>query len=216
MSPESTHSSKESDDIVVHPRGEVTWQAATIERYRKVAPATIGHFVEEGFLDPAIKPIGRRVKLVGPALTVYQPVHYSAMLTALEVAQPGDVLVIDRGGEHRRACFGEMMAWRLQRAGIAGIVIDGPATDCVEIEDMGLPVFSRGISALLGPVLARRGVVNGPITCGGVTIQAGDLILADDNGVVVISPARAHEMLERAEAQEAEEARRRAEYRRST
>jgi regulator of RNase E activity RraA len=196
--------------LVIQPRSTIVWEPAILERYRHVAPATIGHFVEEGFMDPAIKPLGRKVKLVGPALTVYQLSNRSALRDAIDVAQPGDVLVVDRGGERKRANFGEMLALCSLQAGLAGVVIDGPVTDIIELQSLGLPVFCRGVSALLGPYLATEGTINARVTCGGVAVQPGDLILGDDNGVVVIPPARAEAYLVEAEAREQAEARQRA------
>jgi regulator of RNase E activity RraA len=197
--------------LVVHPRSTVVWDPGVLERFRHVAPASIGHHTEEGFMDPDIKPLGRKVKLVGPAVTIFQPANRSALGEAMALAQPGDVLVIDRAGERKRATFGEMLAMRCLRAGLAGVVIDGPATDIVEIQDMGFPVFSRGVSAVLGPSLANDGVVNAPVVCGGVVVRPGDLILGDDNGVLVIPPERAEALLEIAEARERAEAKRRKE-----
>jgi 4-hydroxy-4-methyl-2-oxoglutarate aldolase len=196
--------------LIIHPRSTVLWETAILKRYRRVAPATIGHFIEEGFMDPAIKPLGRRVKLVGTALTVYQRANRSALRDAIDVAQPGDVLVVDRGGERKLANFGEMLALWSLRAGVAGIVIDGPATDILELQRLRFPVFCRGVSAVLGPYLATEGTVNGSVTCGGVDVHPGDLILGDDNGVVVIAPGRAEALLVQAEAREQAEARQRA------
>ena len=196
--------------LVVHPRSAVVWDRALLDCYRRVAPATIGHFIEEGFMDPAIKPIGRRMKLVGPAVTVYQPANRSALRDAIDVARPGDVLVVDRGGERKRANFGEMLALWSLRVGLAGIVIDGPATDILELQSLGFPVYCRGVSALLGPYLATEGTINAPVTCGGVVVHPGDLVLGDDNGVVVIPPLQAEAFLAQAEAREHAEAQQRA------
>jgi regulator of RNase E activity RraA len=197
--------------IVVHPRSTVEWDPVIVERFRRVAPASIGHFMEEGFMDPGIKPLGRKVKLVGPALTVYALSNRSVMGEAIAAAQPGDVIVVDRGGERKRSTFGEMLALRALRAGIAGIVIDGPTTDLIELQELGLPVFARGVSAFPGPVLATEGSINAPITCGGVVVYPGDLILGDDNGLVALRPDGIGAILERAEAREQDEAQKRAE-----
>jgi 4-hydroxy-4-methyl-2-oxoglutarate aldolase len=196
--------------LIVHPRSTIVWDRTLLERYRHVAPATIGHFIEDGFMDPAIKPVGRKVKLVGPAVTVYQPSNRSALRDAIDVAQPGDVLVVDRGGERKRANFGEMLALSSLHAGLAGIVIDGPATDILELQSLGFPVFCRGVSALLGPYLATEGTINACVTCGGVVVHPGDLILGDDNGVVVIPPVRAEALLVQAQMRERAEAQQRA------
>jgi 4-hydroxy-4-methyl-2-oxoglutarate aldolase len=198
-----------SQGLTVFPRTSVSWDPALIERFRKVAPSTIGHFVEDGFMDPGIKPLSRNVKLVGPAVTVRQLSNRSVMSKAIELARPGDVIVVDRGGERRRATGGDNTARRCQRAGIAGMVIDGPSGDVIEIQEMGFLVFSRGVAALHGVTMAREGTINAPVSCGDVIVRPGDLILGDDNGIVVIQPETAEAILVQAEAIEADEARRR-------
>ncbi|MBI4494787.1 MAG: RraA family protein [Chloroflexi bacterium] len=188
--------------IVVHPRSSVVWEPSIVDRFRAVAPATIGHFFEEGFMDPEIKPLTRKVKVVGPALTLFLPSNRVGIRQAIEAAQPGDVLVVDRAGERKRACFGEMLARRSLRAGIAGVIIDGPATDIIEIQELGLTVFSRGVSAVLGRGLAEESAINTPVSCGGVTVRPGDLIVADDNGIVVVRPEQAEAILAASEPAE--------------
>jgi 4-hydroxy-4-methyl-2-oxoglutarate aldolase len=178
--------------------------ADLIERYRGLPPATIGHLLDEGFVDTAIRPIFKRVSVVGTAMTLKLPDDDLA-LTRPAIAQlrPGDVLVIDQGGETLRACWGEMTSLAARVRGCAGVIIDGAVTDIVEIEDQGLPTFARAISALVG---RRResdeGGVNVPVQCGGVAVHPGDLIVADDNGIVVIPPQRADELAVAARAVE--------------
>jgi len=158
-----------------------------IESLRTIEPATLGHVFFFGFMDTNIKPVFRRVNVVGPALTVRAPgpdgtaIHY-----ALSVVQPGDVLVIDRAGDMSYACFGEMTARAAKQRGAAGVVADGLVTDVIQIEDIGVPVFARGASARTGRLLDLGGEVNTVVTCGGVTVRPGDLIHADDNGILVI------------------------------
>ena len=158
-----------------------------IESLRTIEPATLGHVFFFGFMDTNIKPVFRRVNVVGPALTVRAPgpdgtaIHY-----ALSVVQPGDVLVIDRAGDMSYACFGEMTARAAKQRGAAGVVADRLVTDVIQIEDIGVPVFARGASARTGRLLDLGGEVNTVVTCGGVTVRPGDLIHADDNGILVI------------------------------
>jgi 4-hydroxy-4-methyl-2-oxoglutarate aldolase len=160
---------------------------AIIASLRAIEPATLGHVLFFGFMDPAIRPIFKRVNVVGPALTVRAPgpdgtaVHY-----ALDLIQPGDVLVIDRGGDASYACFGEMTARAARRRGAVGVVVDGLVTDVLQMEDVGVPIYARGVSARTGRVLGLGGEVNTPVTCGGVGVRPGDLIHADDNGILVI------------------------------
>lgn len=158
-----------------------------IESLRTIEPATLGHVFFYGFMDTSIRPVFRRVNVVGPALTVRAPgpdgtaIHY-----ALSLVQPGDVLVIDRAGDMSYACFGEMTARAAKQRGAAGVVADGLVTDIIQIEEIGVPVYARGASARTGRLLNLGGEINTAVTCGGVTVRPGDLIHADDNGILVI------------------------------
>jgi 4-hydroxy-4-methyl-2-oxoglutarate aldolase len=158
-----------------------------VDALRTIEPATLGHVLFFGFMDPAIRPVYRRVNVVGPALTLRVPgpdgtaVHY-----ALSLIRPGDVLVIDRGGDASYACFGEMTAREARKRGAAGVIVDGLVTDILQMEEIGVPVYARGASARTGRVLGLGGEINTPVTCGGVGVRPGDLIHADDNGILVI------------------------------
>jgi 4-hydroxy-4-methyl-2-oxoglutarate aldolase len=158
-----------------------------IESLRTIEPATLGHVFFYGFMDASIRPVFRRVNVVGPALTVRSPgpdgtaIHY-----ALSLVQPGDVLVIDRAGDMAYACFGEMTARAAKQRGAAGVIADGLVTDIIQIEEIGVPVYARGASARTGRLLNLGGEINTAVTCGGVTVRPGDLIHADDNGILVI------------------------------
>jgi regulator of RNase E activity RraA len=147
-----------------------------IESLRTIEPATLGHVFFYGFMDTSIRPVFRRVNVVGPALTV----------RALSLVQPGDVLVIDRAGDMSYACFGEMTARAAKQRGAAGVIADGLVTDIIQIEEIGVPVYARGASARTGRLLNLGGEINTTVTCGGVTVRPGDLIHADDNGILVI------------------------------
>ena len=158
-----------------------------IQALRGIEPATLGHVLFFGFMDPALRPVFRRVNVVGPALTARAPgpdgtaVHY-----ALDLIQEGDVLVIDRGGDASYAAFGEMTARAAKKRGAAGVIVDGLVTDVIQMEEVGVPVYARGVSARTGRVLGLGGEINTTVTCGGVTVRPGDLIHADDNGILVI------------------------------
>jgi 4-hydroxy-4-methyl-2-oxoglutarate aldolase len=118
---------------------------------------------------------------------------------AIDMAEPGDVIVIDRNGDNKHACWGEMTSWGAKMRNLAGTIVDGPATDIVEIEDMEYLVFCRGISPITTRSLAVSGEINTTVQCGGVSVSPGDIILADDNGVLVIPPDRVAEVVERCE-----------------
>ena len=178
--------------------------AELIEQYRGLPPATIGHLLDEGFVDTAIRPIFRRVTVVGTAVTAKLAGHDLSMTRpAIDQLQPGDVLVIDFHGETQVACWGEMTSLAAKMRGCVGVIVDGAVTDVVEIEDQRLPTFSRAVSALVGRRLDQGGGgVNVPIQCGGVLVQPGDLIVADDNGILVLPPGRAAEIQASARAAE--------------
>lgn len=179
-----------------------------IEAYREIEPATLGHIPGVRVMASAIKPGYKRCKLVGPAFTVRAVgLDISAINHACEEIQPGQVMVVDRGGDVEHACIGEIRALRQRRLGVAGWVVDGASTDILELEAMGFPVFARAWSALIGRAAGgvETEVVNLPITCGGVVVNPGDLIVADDNGVVVLSPQEAVTLLPRCQEKQRQE-----------
>ena len=155
----------------------------------RAEPATIGHFLDFGFVDPAIRALWGVPRVAGTAVTCRcvgndsTIVHY-----ALGQLRPGDVLVIDRVGDVRHAAVGGGVAFAAKAAGAVGIVIDGVATDISEIRDYGVPVWARGLSV----VTTKRPFNNGEfcvaVSIGGVPVQPGDAILADENGVLVLKP----------------------------
>lgn len=173
---------------------------ALLARLREISLPTIGHFLEDGFVDPGIRSLLAGVKVVGRAVTVSIGSADAVTLNlGLLALTPGDVLVVDMNGDDRHAPVGAVTACAAQCAGAAGIVVDGVATDVLELRETGLPVFARGTSALT----TKRGggdpsAVNVPVTCGGVTVHPGDVVLADDNGVVILSAETAAAVVDRA------------------
>jgi 4-hydroxy-4-methyl-2-oxoglutarate aldolase len=173
-----------------------------LERFRKVEPATIGHYVNSGFMNPAIKSMLDDVKVTGLAFTVKTAGKDSVMVhKAVSMAEEGDVIVIDRSGDTRHACVGGVVAYAANSRKVSAIIIDGPCTDIQDIRKLGIPVFATGLSPITTNVLGESGEINTTVQCGGVVVESGDLILADDNGVLVIpKDAPYDEMLQRAEA----------------
>ncbi|NKX44762.1 RraA family protein [Roseicyclus persicicus] len=144
-------------------------------------------------IDPAIRPLrpaGQQPRLFGRAVTVQvSPPDFGAMLYALDVAGPGDVLVVDAGGDAVTAMIGEILSGHLRRRGVAGIVLDGAVRDVGTLagwEDFA--VFARHVTPR-GPTGAAGGTLNAKVTVGGVTVAPGDLILGDDDGLVCLPPA---------------------------
>jgi 4-hydroxy-4-methyl-2-oxoglutarate aldolase len=173
-----------------------------LERFRKVEPATIGHYVNSGFMNPAIKSMLDDVKVTGLAFTVKTAGKDSVMVhKAVSMAEEGDVIVIDRSGDTRHACVGGVVAYAANSRKVSAIIIDGPCTDIQDIRKLGIPVFATGLSPITTNVLGEIGEINTTVQCGGVVVESGDLILADDNGVLMIpKDAPYDEMLQRAEA----------------
>lgn len=152
-------------------------------------PATIGHFLHTGFMDPAIRGFSRDVRIAGTAVPIRVPgvdgtmVHY-----ALGQVRPGDVLVMDRCGDMRHAAFGGAVAYAARVAGVAGVIVDGVVTDLGELRQYAVPVWARGPSAVTTKRLYQAGEFCVPVSCGGVPVRPGDAILADENGVLVLAP----------------------------
>jgi regulator of RNase E activity RraA len=116
--------------------------------------------------------------------------------------RPGDVLAIEMSGDDKRACFGEIVAYAARVKGVAGVVLSGRITDYQALQELGLPTYSSGVSPLTTRILGLEGQINVAISIGGVTIRPGDLILADDDGVLVLDPATARGFGEQAIARQ--------------
>jgi 4-hydroxy-4-methyl-2-oxoglutarate aldolase len=181
--------------------------ARLVEGLAAVSYPTIGHFLEDGFVDPAIQSLLDGVKVAGPAVTVRIADHDAfAMNRALLELYPGAVLVVDMSGDHRHAPVGAVTAAAAAAQGAGGVVVDGVATDLLELRATGLPVFARGTSCLTTKRVRSGGsAVNVPVQCGGVQVNPGDWVLGDDNGVIVLAPQAAADVLEQALASDAAE-----------
>jgi regulator of RNase E activity RraA len=191
--------------ITIRPRvAAVTTQL--VERFKAIDPATVGHLLEFGFCDPGIQALWKPCRVVGPAVTVRTAALDSAVVhVAIDAAEPGDVLVIDRNGDRKHACWGEMTSLAAKLKGLAGTIVDGYVTDVTEIAEMGYAVYCRGASAITTKSLAVQGDVNVPVQVGGVSVNPGDLIVADSNGVLVLPPDVAAAVVDAAEARQKRE-----------
>lgn len=169
-----------------------------LELYRQLQPSTLGHFTDFGFLR-GIQPLFYPIRLLGNAVTVRIPhLDSTAIKHALRQVMPGDVIVVDMSGDDWRACWGEFRTYVAMKKGVAGVVISGCATDVSVIRELNFPVFATGTSALTTRSLELEGEVNTPISVCGVTIQPGDLILGDEDGVFAINPDQAKSLGEQA------------------
>jgi 4-hydroxy-4-methyl-2-oxoglutarate aldolase len=171
-----------------------------LARLEELSFPTLGHFLEQGFADPQLKAMVANIKVLGRAVTLHLvDADAVAVNRALQQLEPGDVLVIDMNGDHRHAPVGAVTACAAQCAGARGIIVDGVVTDLPELRATGLPVFARGTSLLTTKLYDRgESVINGTISCGGVTVHPGDIVLADDNGVLFLDQDTAAEIIDRA------------------
>jgi len=192
--------------ITINPR-VTSLSDELLQRYQKIEPATVGHLLEFGFCDPEIRPLWTPCRVVGPAFTVRTSALDSTIVhVAIDMAEPGDVLVIDRSGDRRHACWGGMTTLAAKMRGLAGVIIDGCVTDLLEIEEMQLPVYGRSISALTTKGLATEGEINTAVQIGGAPVSPGDLVVADSDGIVIMPPAVAAQIVDRAEVGESRSA----------
>lgn len=151
-------------------------------------------------LTTDIQPMMPGKRFAGRALTVRTLAGFTRKsIEALAKARKGDVLVIAAGGKSELSVWGGMVHWNATRIGVAGIVIDGMSRDYVEIEGLegSIPIFCRGRApAIAGFGTPTSGSVGDAIVCGGVSVNTGDLIFGDDDGVVVVPWAKAEEVLD--------------------
>lgn len=179
------------------------------QRYQALATSTLGHFTDFGAIT-GLSPIRRPVRLLGTAVTVRIPhVDGSIIREALKMACAGDVLVIDVSGDQRRACWGEFRAYAALRKQLAGVVTNGAITDWDALSRLDLPTYARTTSPLTTRALELEGEINVPVAIDGVTINPGDLVVGDDDGLFVIPPHRADALAEAAETKQAQEAEKR-------
>jgi 4-hydroxy-4-methyl-2-oxoglutarate aldolase len=169
-----------------------------------VETATVGHIRHWGFMDPGIRALGTPRRLAGTAVTVALPSQDSTLLHhALGMIQPGHVVVIDRLGDQKHACWGGGVTNAAKAAGATAAIIDGVCTDPHEIEGMGFPVWCRGISAITTRIYGLGGMLNRPVSCGGVAVSPGDIVICDENGVLVLPPQDLDEVIAWARAKQA-------------
>ena len=160
---------------------------ALLDLLVQAEPAVIGHFRYTGFMGPELRALFQDRRVAGTAITVRMPGMDGAMVHyAVGQARPGDFIVIDRCGDMSIASLGGAVAYAARAAGVAGIIVDGLVTDLGELRAYGVPVWSKGTSAVTVKTLGLGGEFCVPVTCGGVAVNPGDAILADENGILVL------------------------------
>lgn len=148
-----------------------------------------------GALSGRIAPLAPSMRFSGPAITVeVRPGDNLMIHAAMAIAKPGDVILVDGRGDLTSALMGEIMSHQCVALGIAGVVIDGAVRDCEAIRELGFPMYAAGLNPN-GPTKFVPGRLNHPISIGGVTVNPGDLVVGDADGVTVIERDKAEAML---------------------
>ncbi|GAE35028.1 4-carboxy-4-hydroxy-2-oxoadipate aldolase/oxaloacetate decarboxylase [Halalkalibacter akibai] len=168
-----------------------------IEEYKRLDVSTVYEAQGKvGLVDRNIRPIQEGAYICGPAVTAVCYAGDNLMIhAAIETCQPGDILVVTTIGDSGAGMIGELIVMALQKRGVQGLIIDAGVRDVSRIKELGFPVWSKAISSE-GTTKTRGGAVNTEAVLGGCLIQAGDLILADDDGVVNVKNSNVESTLE--------------------
>jgi 4-hydroxy-4-methyl-2-oxoglutarate aldolase len=161
---------------------------------------------QTGLLNDSMKPIQRDVSVCGPAVTVICPAGDNLMIhAAVECCQPGDILVVTTDGEsNRHGMIGELLAKSLMKRGVKALIMDGGVRDTAQLRELGFPVWTTSV-VCTGTTKIKAGWVNAPAVCAGAIVEPGDLIVADDDGAVVVKYGDIAQALEKSIAREKKE-----------
>ena len=166
--------------------------AEVVALLEQTETATVGHWRHWGFCDRRIQPLLRGRRVAGTAVTLAIPGPDSTLLHhALGLLRPGDILVVDRLGDDRHACWGGGVTVAAKTAGAKAGVVDGPCTDLEEVEASSFPLWCRGIAPITTRIYDLGGRLNQPVSVGGVVVMPGDAVLCDESGVLVLPPGEA-------------------------
>ncbi len=166
--------------------------AEVVALLEKTETATVGHWRHWGFCNSAIHALlpGRRV--AGTAVTLAVPGPDATLLHhALGLLRPGDILVVDRLGDDRHACWGGGVTVAAKAAGAKAGVVDGPCTDLEEIKASDFPIWCRGLAPITTRLYDLGGRLNYPVAIGGAVVMPGDAVLCDESGVLILGPHEA-------------------------
>ena len=180
---------------------------AVIARLRDIAVALLSDSMHRNCGSIDLRPFHKPAPLAGTAVTVRtRGGDNLAVLRAYDFCRPGDVMVIDAGGDVTNAIFGGIMSLGAEKLGLGGLVVDGAIRDVAEIGERSFPVYARGVSHR-GPYKDGPGAINVEVTVGGMVVRPGDIIVGDQDGLCAFSPDIAEEVIAKALKQrDAEEA----------
>jgi regulator of RNase E activity RraA len=188
--------------------------AEVIALLETVETATVGHWRHWGFVDRRVQPLLRGKRVAGTAVTLAIPGPDSTLLHhALGLLRPGDILVVDRLGDDKHACWGGGVTIAAKASGAKAGVVDGPCTDLEEIEASDFPVWCRGLAPITTRLYDLGGLLNRPVAIGGAVVQPGDALLCDESGVLVLCAGEAEAVARAALARQTRGEQRQAEIR---
>ena len=177
-----------------------------VERASQFAASILADVAgRRGTLDGRIQPLSPSMRLAGPAFTIEVRAGDNLMIhAAINMAQPGDILVIDGKADRTCALMGSIMINACKKVRLGGVVIDGAVRDTEELRELGFPVYAVCANPN-GPTKFVPGRINWPISCGGIAVRPGDLLVGDADGVVVVEREKAPSLLEDAAKKVADE-----------